>query len=113
MGLADRRCRDGAARIEAAQASAWLAELAGWAAEGDRLRREWRLRDFAAALAFVNAVAEVAERENHHPDLLLHGWNRVTVTTWTHSAGGLSENDFVLAAKIDRLPLPGASPPAG
>ena len=52
----------------------------------------------------MNAVAELAEAEGHHPDFLVHGWNKVDVTLWTHDVGGLSENDFIVAAKIDRLP---------
>jgi 4a-hydroxytetrahydrobiopterin dehydratase len=74
-----------------------------WSREGDSIVREWRLSDFAAAIAFVNQVAELAERVNHHPDILVHGWNRVRLTLSTHSAGGLTEADFSLASEIDRL----------
>ncbi len=79
--------------------------LAGseWAREGEALVREYKLADFAAALAFVNQVAEVAERANHHPDILVHGWNHVRLELSTHSQGGLTEADFALAAEIDRL----------
>jgi 4a-hydroxytetrahydrobiopterin dehydratase len=79
--------------------------LAGsqWRREGEALVREYKLADFAAALAFVNRVGEVAERANHHPDILLHGWNRVRLELSTHSQGGLTEADFALAAEIDRL----------
>ena len=65
--------------------------------------RELKFADFAAAIAFVNRVAELAERANHHPDILVHGWNRVRLTLSTHSDGGLTDADFELAAGIDRL----------
>ena len=79
-----------------------LAELPGWEARGDRLLRTFALPDFAAAMRFVNAMAEVAEAEGHHPDFCVH-YNRVEVSLWTHAIGGLSENDFVLAAKVSSL----------
>ncbi|HWF35404.1 MAG TPA: 4a-hydroxytetrahydrobiopterin dehydratase [Solirubrobacteraceae bacterium] len=77
--------------------------LAGsdWEREGDEIVREWKFDDFAAALAFVNRVAEVAEEANHHPDILLHGWNKVRLSLTNHSAGGLTETDFVLAGRFD------------
>jgi 4a-hydroxytetrahydrobiopterin dehydratase len=68
-----------------------------------RLRRTFRFRDFAEAMRFVNAMAEVAEREGHHPDFAVH-WNVVEVTIWTHDVGGLTENDLVLAALVGALP---------
>lgn len=74
-----------------------------WRREGDEIVREWQLGDFAEALAFVNRVAELAEASNHHPDILLHGWNKVRLSLTNHSAGGLTEADFVMAAKIDQL----------
>jgi 4a-hydroxytetrahydrobiopterin dehydratase len=74
-----------------------------WTLEGDAIVREWRLADFAAALAFVNRVGELAEAANHHPDILLHGWNRVRLKLSTHSQGGLTEADFALAAQLDGL----------
>jgi 4a-hydroxytetrahydrobiopterin dehydratase len=79
--------------------------LAGspWVREGHTLVREWRFADFAAALAFVNRVGALAEAANHHPDIHLHGWNRVRLTLSTHSAGGLAEADFALARQVDAL----------
>jgi 4a-hydroxytetrahydrobiopterin dehydratase len=74
-----------------------------WSREGDAIVRERKLADFAAAIAFVNGIAELAERANHHPDILVHGWNRVRLTLSTHSEGGLTAADFELAARIDRL----------
>lgn len=74
-----------------------------WHRQGDAIVREWKLEDFARALAFVNRVGEAAEAANHHPDILLHGWNKVRLELSTHSQGGLTESDFEIAARIDRL----------
>ena len=81
------------------------ARLAGsdWRRDGDEIVLERRFPDFAAALAYVNRVAELAEQVNHHPDLLLHGWNRVRLTLSTHSEGGLTGADFDMAQRIDGL----------
>jgi 4a-hydroxytetrahydrobiopterin dehydratase len=73
--------------------------------DGKRIRRDWRVKDFATGFDFFNRIAAVAEQEDHHPDLHLVGYRNVTVEIWTHAVGGLSENDFVLAAKIDLLPV--------
>jgi 4a-hydroxytetrahydrobiopterin dehydratase len=72
-----------------------------WEREGDAIVRELGFDDFAAAVAFVNRVAEAAEAANHHPDILVHGWNKVRLTLSTHSAGGLTAADFALAEQID------------
>jgi 4a-hydroxytetrahydrobiopterin dehydratase len=74
-----------------------------WTREGDEIVREWKFDDFAAAMAFVNRVAEVAEEANHHPDILLHGWNKVRLSLTNHSAGGLTEADFEMAQRLDGL----------
>jgi 4a-hydroxytetrahydrobiopterin dehydratase len=74
-----------------------------WKREGDEIVREWKFADFAAALTFVNRVAEAAEEANHHPDILLHGWNKVRLSLTNHSAGGLTETDFELAERFDGL----------
>ncbi len=65
--------------------------------------RDLAFADFAAAIAFVDRVAELAEAANHHPDILVHGWNKVRLTLSTHSQGGLTDNDFQLATQIDGL----------
>ncbi|XP_021764136.1 uncharacterized protein LOC110728794 [Chenopodium quinoa] len=70
-----------------------------------KLARSWKVKTFTKGLEFFQAIANVAEAEGHHPDLHLVGWNNVTVEIWTHSVGGLTENDFILAAKIDTLNL--------
>lgn len=67
-----------------------------------KIRHEFKFKDFKTAMTFVNKMAEVAEEEGHHPDIHIH-YNRVVVELWTHSIGGLSENDFIMAAKIERL----------
>lgn len=81
------------------------ARLAGskWTREGEEIVREYKLEDFASAIAFVNRVADVAEEANHHPDILVHGWNKVRLSLINHSAGGLTEADFELAGKVDGL----------
>jgi len=114
MALADRHCvscRGGLPRLGEPALDAGLAELPGWALAEDatRLERTFRFRDFAGAMRFVNAMAGVAEREGHHPDFAVH-WNRVDVTVWTHDAGGVTDNDLVLAALVGALPE--ASAPA-
>lgn len=81
-----------------------LAALGGWQREDDTaIVREWKLADFAAAIVFVNRVAELAEAANHHPDILVHAWNNVRLTLSTHSQGGLTAADFALAGEIDGL----------
>jgi 4a-hydroxytetrahydrobiopterin dehydratase len=88
------------------EVAAALRSLDGWDArmESSQLHKHYRFEDFLAAMRFVNALAGLAEAEGHHPDFTLHSWNVVDVTLWTHAIGGLSENDFILAAKLDRLP---------
>jgi 4a-hydroxytetrahydrobiopterin dehydratase len=80
-----------------------LAALPEWQRDGAAIARELKLDDFRAAVAFVNEVAEAAEAANHHPDILIHGWNKVRLTLSTHSEGGLTDSDFKLAARIDEL----------
>ena len=76
-----------------------LATTAGWARDGDALRRTWRFADFKAAMIFVNGVAALAEKANHHPDIAVH-YNEVTLRLWSHDAGGISARDFDLARQI-------------
>lgn len=100
-------CEGGVEPCTRAEAEAQLARLSGWrlTADGQRIRKEWLVKHFLAGIRFFNRVAEVAEAEGHHPDLHLEQYRRVTVEIWTHAIGGLSENDFILAAKIDELPI--------
>ena len=74
-----------------------------WKREGSEIVREWKFSDFAEAMTFVNRVAEAAEEANHHPDILVHGWNKVRLSLTNHSAGGLTEPDFEMAKKFDVL----------
>ncbi|MBM3274188.1 MAG: 4a-hydroxytetrahydrobiopterin dehydratase [Candidatus Sericytochromatia bacterium] len=105
MTLAERRCvpcEGGVPKLPESQAKTLLAELSGWEVRDDKLVRTFKFKDFAAAMAFLNRVAEVAEAENHHPDFCVH-YRIVDMSIWTHAIGGLSENDFILAAKVNRL----------
>jgi len=74
-----------------------------WRREGEAIVRDWRFADFGAAIAFVERVAEVAEASNHHPDILVHGWNKVRLTLSTHSEGGITAADLALAQRLDTL----------
>jgi 4a-hydroxytetrahydrobiopterin dehydratase len=108
--LTSRRCvpcEGGMPPMSAAQAGRMMSQLAGeWRLAGDAgsLSREFRFRDFYRTMSFVNALAHIANTEDHHPDLEL-GYNYCRVRFSTHSVGGLSENDFICAAKLDQLPL--------
>lgn len=107
MDLAQKKCvacEGGVAPMTRADAKAMLACVPGWelAPDGTSVSRAYRFKDFAAALSFVDGVGAVAEREGHHPDIEM-GWGRVRITLSTHAIGGLSENDFIMAAKINRL----------
>jgi 4a-hydroxytetrahydrobiopterin dehydratase len=89
------------------QRDEYLQFLPNWklTADGQRLRREWRVQDFVTALDFFQRIGQIAEHEDHHPDLHLVGYRNVAIEIWTHAINGLSENDFILAAKIDTLPV--------
>ncbi len=74
-----------------------------WELEGDAIIRDLKFADFVAAIAFVNRIAAAAEAHNHHPDILIHGWNRVKLSLTNHAAGGLTEIDFDMAARFDAI----------
>jgi 4a-hydroxytetrahydrobiopterin dehydratase len=74
-----------------------------WRQEDESLIRDYEFKDFVSAMAFVNRVADVAEEVNHHPDILVHGWNNVRLTLTTHSEGKLTDNDHAMAQRIDGL----------
>ena len=84
-----------------------LDKLNGWylTHDGQRIRKDWTVKNFVAGMDFFNKVTEVAEADGHHPDLHIYGYRNVWIELWTHAIGGLSENDFILAAKIDQLPV--------
>ena len=100
-------CEGGVPPLPTDQIRQLLKELPNWklTSDGQRIRREWRVKNFLSALDFFNRVGAVAEEEGHHPDLHLVSYRNVAIEIWTHAIGGLSENDFILAAKIDTLPV--------
>ena len=100
--LASKHCNDNAAKLDPGTQRLLAAEVPSWSVKAEHLSREFTFPDFKSALAFVNKIGEVAEAENHHPDLEL-GWGKVGVKLTTHSASGLTENDFVIAARIDQI----------
>ena len=97
-------CRAGTPPLPGAAIQDLFAQLgSGWrVVQEHHLEKDFRFRNFAEALAFTNRVGEVAEEQGHHPDICL-AWGKVQLTVWTHTAGGLTESDFVLAAKCDRV----------
>jgi 4a-hydroxytetrahydrobiopterin dehydratase len=105
--LADRQCvpcQSGTAPLSGSALARSAAELpAGWQVIREHhLEKEFRFDDFRGALAFTNRVGELAEAQGHHPDIYL-AWGKVKLTIWTHQVDGLTESDFILAAKADRL----------
>jgi 4a-hydroxytetrahydrobiopterin dehydratase len=100
-------CEGGVDPYSPEEAKAQLEKLPGWRLthDGQRIRRDWKVKNFLAGMKFFNQCAEIAEADNHHPDLHIEGFRNVSVELWTHAIGGLSENDFILAAKIDELPI--------
>ena len=96
-------CRGGVPPLKGAALETLVAQIPGWKVVNEHhLEKSYAFPDFVQALAYVNKVGAMAEEQGHHPDLLL-GWGKVVVTTWTHKIDGLTESDFVLAAKCDRL----------
>lgn len=100
-------CEGGVPKLSKEQVEHYLGDLKDWklTADGQRIRREWRVKHFVAGLTFFERVGKLAEEEQHHPDLHLTGYRNVAIEIYTHAIGGLSENDFILAAKIDTLPV--------
>ena len=106
MSLAEKNCvpcKGGTPPLKGKATEDLQREVPEWIVVNEHhLRRTFKFPDFVSALAFVNKVGEVAEKEGHHPDILL-SWGKAEITTWTHSVDGLTESDFILAAKIDRI----------
>ena len=100
-------CEGGVDACPRIEAEAQLHTLQGWRLvhDGQRIRKDWVVKNFIAGMDFFNRVAAVAEAEGHHPDLHLESYRKLWIELWTHAIGGLSENDFILAAKIDKLPI--------
>lgn len=106
MSLAEKKCqpcRSGTPPLSQTEVASYLSQISPeWQLEGSKIRREFRFSSFPEAIAFVTQVAEIAEQEDHHPDITIN-YRRVRLQLTTHAAGGLTENDFILAAKIDAL----------
>lgn len=101
-------CEGGVPPLDADAIAAHMPAVPQWTTDGTSIERACVFPDFRAALAYVNRIGELAEFHGHHPDLLIHGWNRVKIRLSTHAIGGLSVNDFILAAHIDQLDTPAA-----
>lgn len=99
-------CRIGAPKVDEAEARELLQQLPEWSLvkiDGiEQLQRQYKFKNFVSAMAFANQLADIAEEEGHHPGVLVE-WGKATVTWWSHSIKGLHRNDFVMAAKTDRL----------
>jgi 4a-hydroxytetrahydrobiopterin dehydratase len=80
-----------------------LGQLRGWTLVNDKIEKNYKFADFKQAVEFINKIADIAEAENHHPDILLWSWNNVKLMITTHATKSLSEHDFVLASKIDKV----------
>ena len=99
-------CEGGVPKLGRRETQQYLASLPSWkrSENGNSIQSEYNMKSFMAAVDFINEIAQVAESENHHPDLHLTGYRKLVIELSTHAIGGLSENDFILAAKIDQLP---------
>ena len=106
MGLADKTCvpcRGGVPPLSADQTGPLASQVDHWdVVNNHHIEKEFKFSDFKTALDFVNKVGAIAEEQGHHPDICF-GWGKAEVTIWTHKIDGLTESDFILAAKIDRL----------
>jgi len=100
-------CEGGVEPVSPDEARQQLEKLLGWrlSADGKAIHKEWVVKDFMTAIHFFNSVAKIAEADDHHPDLHLSGYRNVAIELSTHAIKGLSENDFILAAKIDQIPV--------
>lgn len=106
MSLAARHCKPcegGAPPLPPDEALRLLGDVPDWTLEDNRLRRAWTLSDFQECLGRANAIGVIAEEEGHHPDIHITQYRKLEIVLWTHAVRGLSENDFILAAKIDQV----------
>ena len=97
-----KACQGKVARLDDRQVTQFLSGLPGWASSGNEIAKTYSFKDYYQTMAFVNATAWISHHEDHHPDLEV-GYNKCKIRYSTHSVGGLSENDFICAAKIDAL----------
>ncbi len=99
-------CQKGAAPLSSNEVQDFLKNVPGWQLSGDQkmISHQFLMKDFISAVELISRVARLAEEEDHHPDLHLTGYRKLNIELATHSIGGLSENDFIMAAKIDQLP---------
>jgi 4a-hydroxytetrahydrobiopterin dehydratase len=95
-------CEGGVPSLGKSEVERLLAQVPGWSLGGKRITKEFKFKNFVEAMKFVNRAADIAEQEGHHPDIHIH-YNAVRFDIWTHAIDGLSENDFILAAKIDDI----------
>ncbi|KKQ09197.1 MAG: hypothetical protein US19_C0016G0020 [Candidatus Daviesbacteria bacterium GW2011_GWB1_36_5] len=95
-------CDTGEGKLEQNKVKEYLKAVHEWFLIGDTIVREYKFKDFKEAMSFINRVADLAEEEGHHPDLFV-SYNKVKLTLMTHAAGGLTENDFIMAAKINNF----------
>ncbi|MSU45235.1 MAG: 4a-hydroxytetrahydrobiopterin dehydratase [Candidatus Zambryskibacteria bacterium] len=95
-------CEGGAEPLTAGEAHDYMAKVPGWvlSEDGKKISREYKFKDFIGSINFVERVADMAKMEDHHPDIHVY-YNKVILELWTHAIGGLSENDFIVAAKVD------------
>ena len=95
-------CEAGTPQLNIDKINKFLTQIPTWVLKDNHLFRKFKFKNYLEAMKFVNSVAEIAELEGHHPDFSVH-YNKVDIEIWTHAINGLSENDFILAAKIDKI----------
>lgn len=105
MNLIEKKCvpcEGGVPILTKKEAENLLKQTSGWILEENKIKKVFKFKNFVEAIKFVNKVSSLAEKEGHHPDIDIR-YSRVTLVLWTHAIGGLSENDFILAAKVEKL----------
>ena len=96
-------CEGGVKKMQMSAARRYMPMVKGWKLGKDKISTDKKFKDFRDAMKFINRVAALAQSEDHHPDMRLYSWNRVGLELYTHAIGGLSQNDFILAAKINKM----------
>ena len=98
-----KSCEGGTPPLKMAEIKKFMPQVAGWKVVKGKLEKTFKFKDFVTAIKFINKIALLAEREGHHPDFTLFSWNKIKFVLYTHAINGLSENDFISAAKINAL----------